>query len=312
LPSVLLLNNSGFEVVAVDDFSQDSSFTVLGVLKCKHKNLRFSSLNQETRYSEKMAQNIALKAARHDWVMVIPPSVNGVDSRWLSTISSRLGNNNEVVVNYSNLKANGRLYNILYRSESFFQQLKSFGFILNGLSFINFEENVAFKKEKYFEAGGFKQKINEPYANLELIINTFINKKKTHIIFSSSTVLRKEIPVNRIHFMELIKKELHVRKHLPFLKKFIIVAERIVTLLFLPVSVLVFLFIPELLLVLVVLLIAYLFAFSLIIKISLDRLNERKLFLSSLIVGMLMPYFKLVYQVYFYYFSRKRKWRSKI
>jgi hypothetical protein len=49
-----------------------------------------------------------------------------------------------------------------------------------------------------------------------------------------------------------------------------------------------------------------------IIKITQNRLNERKIFISSLVYDLLIPYFKYFYRWYFNYRSRKNKWRSKV
>ena len=76
LPRLLSIENSPLEVVAVDDFSQDNSLIVLGVMRSNSKKLKVSSLNQETRNSAKMAQNIALKAATNEWVIKIPVTIS--------------------------------------------------------------------------------------------------------------------------------------------------------------------------------------------------------------------------------------------
>lgn len=312
LPPVLSGLNPGSEVVAVDDYSLDNSLSALGVLRKKHSGLKVSSLNQETRYSEKMAQNIALKAASNDWVMVIPPDLAESSAEWLAIISSKMNDEKEVVVNYSSVKPRRSFFNLLYRNERFFQQLKSFGFILNRLPYINFEENIAFKKEKYFEAGGFGKHIKEHYANFELVMNDFIKKKKTTINYCSDTAIRKEMDVSKTEYFDLLKKEMRIRKNLSFAKRFVHFCEKWLTVLF---SIMVFftivyfwIFWP----IIFTLLLLYIFAFAFIIKTSLKRLNERKLFLSSLGYALIIPIFKWFYQAYFHYSSRgKQKWKSK-
>jgi len=299
------------EVVAVDDFSQDNSLSVVGSFKINCNNLKISSLPQETRYSEKMARNIALKAARHEWAMVIPPEISSTGENWAEVVSSCNGNTKNVVVNYSNLVHTGKFFNRLYRSECFFQQLKSFGFILNGLSFINFEENVAFRKSRYFEAGGFGRKVKEPFANLELVINTFITKNNTEINFTHSTAIKKELPVTYSHFTDLLKKEMHIRNYLPFGKRLVLFFEKILALVFLPFAILLLFLFVDLWPVFFFLLIIYFAAFSFIIKISLKHLNESKLFLSSLVYALIMPYLKLGYQGYLYLHRGNQKWKSK-
>lgn len=311
LPEILKIENATFEVVAVDDFSADNSLSVLGSLKEKSIKLILSSLNQETWFSNKLAQNIALKAAKNEWVMVIPASGFDFDINWLSKISETF-EENHVVINYSNIKNTGEFYNHLFRIESFLQQVKSYGFVLNRLPFVYSEENVAFKKDKYFEMGGFGQKISEPFANLELLINSFIKKKSTEICFIKETVICKSEFVKKADYFELLKKSFRIEKHLLITKRFVLFLEEFTHLLFLPAIIFVIVLLPELWFIIVILLGLIIIARLFIIKTILNRLNERKIFLSSFAYDLLMPYFKLFYRWHFNQRSRKQTWRSKI
>jgi hypothetical protein len=177
---------------------------------------------------------------------------------------------------------------------------------------LSFEENVAFKKEIYFRKGGFGHHIKEYYANFELILNDFIKKKKTHINFGSGTAIRKEMSVSKSDFFELMKKEIRIRKNLTFSKRLILFFEKWLTLLFYFSVLIVIIYFQVLWPVILILVLLYIFTFAFIIKIGLNRLNERKLFLSSLGYALFIPIFKWFYQAYYYYSSRrKQKWKSK-
>ena len=311
LPKILEMENSEFEIVVIDDFSHDSSLTVLGLLREKNKKLIVSSLSQETRFSNKLALNIALKAAKNEWAMVVPVSVSDFETDWLPTITGHL-DKTQILINYSNIKNTGTVFNHLFRIESFLQQVKSNGFVLNGFPFVYSDENVAFKKEKYFEMGGFGQKINEPFANLELLINTFIKKKSTKICFKKESAIHKKELVNKTDYFELLKKSFRIEKHLFFSKRIVLFIEEFTHLLFLPAIILVIVFLTELWFIIGVLISLIIIAHLLIIKIILNRLCERKIFISSLVYGLVIPYFKFFYRWHFNQKSRKQKWRSKV
>lgn len=310
LPKLLKIENADFEVVAVDDFSQDNSLSVLGVMKNGNEKLRVSSLNQETRFSEKLAQNIALKAAQNNWVMVIPASLAGYDENWLATISGMLTQEKEVIINYSNVQHTGRFYNQLYRIEFFLQQLKSAGFTAWGLPFTYTEENVAFRKEKYFEGGGYGQKVKEPYANFELLINSFIRKNKAEVILQKQTSIQKNEPINRNDYFNLLKKGYRIEKYLPPGKRGVLLFDEWTQLLFIPFLILVIVFVTELwpfvLIAIGFKIIMHLF----IIKRVVNHLNERKIFLSSFIYELVMPFYKVIYRWHFNRRSKKQRWRS--
>jgi hypothetical protein len=299
-------------VVVIDDFSQDNSLSVLGTMKSVEKRIHVSSLNQETRYSVKLAQNIALKAAQNEWVLVVPVSVSGFGNEWLLRISERTGQDNTLILNYTNVSDGKGFYRLLYRVESFIQQFKSVGYCKAGLPFVYSEINVAFRKEKYFETGGYGQKVKEPYANLELIINSFIKKKETDISFVAETSVWKDENITRDDYYDLLNKSIRIENYLTFGKRAVLFTDELSKLLFIPVLLLVIVFLPELWLVYTVLSVLLFVLYLLIIKFVLNRLNERKLFLSSLAYDLLAPYFKGYYRWHFRKRSENQKWRSKI
>jgi len=280
LPKILSNELVDFEVVVVDDYSQDDSFLVLGLLKERYKRLKISMLNQETRFSTKLAQNIALKAAQFDWVLTTPITMIDINSRWLSTISKEFVDEKNVVLAYSNVENSKGFFNHLFRIENYCQYQKSVGFILNRIPFVYSDENVAFQKHIYFEMGGYGKKITEPFANLELLINSFIRKKSTTILFNKESSIRKKETINRGDYFELLKKNIRIEKHLSFSKRIVLAFEEFTRLGFLPIAIVVIILLPGFLPVVAGLLGAKFLAYIVIIKISQNRLNERKIFVT--------------------------------
>lgn len=312
LPPLLELQRPDFELVAVDDFSQDNTLSLLGLFRQRYKRLKISSLSQETRFSVKLSQNVALKSAQNDWVMYIPVSMSDPNENWLSGFAEKTGSETgkNLIVGYSTVARGRGFFNLLYRIENFMQQVRSAGYISCAVPFVYSEENIAFRKEKYFELNGYGHKLKEPYANLELIVNSFIKKSGTVLHFCPGSTLRKEEVITKSGYFELLKKSFRIEQHLPLWKRLFLVIDDFTALLFLPALALVLVLFVPLWPLLLVLTGAMLLAHLVIIKISLNRLNERKIFISSLIYGLCMPYFKLFYR---WQFNRKsrQKWKNK-
>ena len=309
---VLSINGVDFEVIVVDDFSQDNSFQVLGMLRGRSDRLKVSTLQQETRFSTKMAQNLALKAASHDWILTVPISYENATFEWVSGISNALDNSKTVVISYCSAQNSGGFINRIYRIESYLSFTKSVGYILNNLPFIYSEENVAFQKKKYFEIGGHGLKISEPYANLELLINFFIRKKHTTILFQSDTAIKKTEDLIWNDYLDILKKSLRIEKHLTGSRKAVLAFDEFTKIVFPPVTIAVFILLFELWPLLSALLFILLTSRLFIIKIMQNRLNERKILLSSLVYELIIPYFKLFYRWYFNNRGQKQKWKVKV
>lgn len=311
LPLILELKNVDFEVVAIDNFSQDNSLSVLGLLNQRYGRLKISMLSQETRYSVKYAQNIALKSASYNWVLISPLALNDINDEWLQSFVQKTSTNNiNLIIGYSTVVPDKGVFNLLYRIENFFQQVKSTGYVCNNIPFVYSEENLAFNKEKYFELGGYAKNIQEPYANMELVVNNFIRKKSTVFNINCAVATRKQVEINKPEYFDLFKKSLRIENYLPFWKKQVLFVDELSQLLFIPLLVAVVLFCFGLFPLIAMLIGLKVIAHVLIIKIMQNRLNERKIFIPSLAYGLIMPYYKLFYRWHFNQSSRKHKWRN--
>lgn len=312
LPGILSASGNLHEVIVVDDFSQDNSLTRLGLLKTVYPQLHLSSLSQETKHSVKLARNIALKAARNSWITAIPLNTRHITDVWFSHMQNSLNKNRSVIVNYNNISPGKGFINLLYRTESFIQQIRSYGFCAAGLPFVYDETNVAFRKEKYFETRGYGLKLKENYANLELILNTFMKNKHMAVCLTSETAVLKAVQASREDCFDLLRKSIRIEKHLSFFKKVTLRIEKLSDGLLIPVFAILFIVVPGLWPFYVIPVFILFTLYLVIIKTILNRLKERKLFLSSLIYAVLGVYFTTAYQTRFNYRNRKRKWKSKI
>ena len=311
LPELLTIGGVDYEIIAVDDFSQDNTYLVLGSFKKQYRRLKISSLNEETRFSLKLSQNIAIKAAAYDWVLPVPVSIIEPKSEWLSSFNEELTENNSVVIGYSTIENNNRFYNRLYRTCNYWHFMKSTGYTLNGFPMTYSDENLAFRKQKYFETGGYGTKIKEPFANLELIINQFIDKKTTSILFSPESVVKKTQEVHLNDSIDLLKKGFRIEKYLSATKQFILLFDDFTQIIFLFLSILIMSLLTDTWIIFTTLIGIKITAHLLIIKISQKRLREPKIFIPSLAYGFIIPFFSLFYRCYFNYRSRKNRWRSK-
>lgn len=305
LPKILASEYPDFEVVVIDDFSQDQTYTLLGLSRKDNAKLRISSLNQETRHSSKQALNIGLKAAQNDWVLILKPSMAEFQPGWLSSFAEKAGEGKNLVIGYSNIETQEGFYNWAFRVESFMQQIQSYAYIKAGRGFIFNEDNICFLKHSYFDLRGFAGAMKEEYADLELLVNKFIKKRHTVLNFSSDGFVKEKRFITAKKYKELTVKANRIFRKLGLWNRFLLFADNITSLLILPLSVVLGLVFPEIIIASGLLVLLKLILHSIIIYKAAKRVNEQKIFVSSLLYELIMPYYKVFSR--WNYFSSLRK-----
>ncbi len=294
-----------FEVVVVDDYSSDRTLEIVGSISEKNSRLRFTSINQETRYSEKISINLGLKAAKSDWVLFLPISTE-VEPEALTTFNDFAAQGNEAVLGYANYLPNQGFTNGLNRLERFTNFLRSAAYSVSGMPLFFYENNVAFKKEVYFRSSGFRGMLQQYYANLELVLNEQIKKVGVCYTPFGKVVLHEKTEMQ--DYVNQIKKEILIRKSCNLKKRLLLLFEDLSKLIFLIsfITLLVIKFEMWLYFLLLFLFPGALMFF--IVKKIVVRLNEEKIFLSSFLYTLVKPLINIYHASAMYIQDRRNKW----
>jgi glycosyltransferase involved in cell wall biosynthesis len=304
LPGWLSMGYPDYEVLVVDDFSEDNSWTTVGLLRLRYPKLKLTGLNQETRYSEKLSRNLGLKAATYDKVVFANPDMLTPDNHWLPGIATAFSEQKEMVVGYTRYSPAKGFFHTLFRVESFFQQIESMAFCRNGLPFVATEENISFDKKAYFDINGFAGKIGEEYLNMEMIFNQVIRRKKNAVLVAGNLTLQKDLVTGKREFWDLFYKSYILKHTIKFRIRTVLLFFNLLKIIYFPFLVGCAVMFPPLWPVLTALFVLLAVIRFIYLKRLQNRLNESGIFLSSLIYGMLIPYFR-IFTNWKYYYKRK-------
>jgi glycosyltransferase involved in cell wall biosynthesis len=304
LPGWLSMGYPDYEVLVVDDFSEDNSWSTVGLLRLKYPKLKLTGLNQETRYSEKLSRNLGLKAATFDKVVFVSPDMTAPDNHWLPGIATAFSAQKEMVIGYTRYPRAKGFFHTLFRVESFFQQMESMAFCRNGLPYVATEENISFDKKEYFDINGFAGKIGEEYLNMEMIFNQVIRRKKNSIMVAGNLTIQKELLAGKREFWDLIHKSYILKHSLKIRIRMVLWFFNLLRILYVPMLAgCAILFLP------IWPVLTFLFVLLAVIRLIYlkrlqNRLSESGIFLSSLLYGMLIPYIR-IFTNWKYYYRRK-------
>jgi poly-beta-1,6-N-acetyl-D-glucosamine synthase len=212
------------------------------------------------------------------------------------------------VVAYSNVERFKGYRNLICRMERFNQFMISGSWTLAGSPFVFNESNVLFKKSLYFETLGFRHKLNRNFANLELIFNENFRKGKVKVTTDPSLALRDHIEDDRGDHIKLIKKGVQIRQSLAWSKKIGLFADDL-TRLAMPILTAILITIhPEYWITMLSLSIIHFILFAIIVKMLINQLNERKIFVSSLVYILIKPILNWWFFWSMYVIHRRNRW----
>ena len=116
LPSVLEQDYPDYEVIVVNDCSEDNSYDVLGKYLMKYPHLRVSTIIKDPKFThnKKFAQFIGIKAAKNDILLFTDADCQPDSDKWIEGMISNFDDNITFVLGYGGYLKEKRISEQIY------------------------------------------------------------------------------------------------------------------------------------------------------------------------------------------------------
>lgn len=290
LPLVLEQEYPTFEVVVVDDCSVDNTDMVLRRLAEKYPHLRTTTIKPDNkfRHGKKLALTVGIKAANHSWLLLTDADCKPASKYWIREMAKNFKAPNQVVLGYGGYSKGRGVLNRLIRFDTFYIAMQYLGFAKFGLPYMGVGRNLAYKKELFFENKGFANHNHMLSGDDDLFVQQVAKKANTCVELSPMAHTRS---VASATFKEWVNQK---RRHLSTSPKYRagvkvwLGLEPFSRLMFWCAGILQLLNQNYLMVVGGIMLFRLLIT-SIILKIAMNRLNERKIFLLSFVYDLFSP-----------------------
>jgi glycosyltransferase involved in cell wall biosynthesis len=213
LPSVLEQEYPDYEVIVVNDCSDDDSYNVLGEYINKYPNLRVSNISKDPKFThnKKFAQFIGIKAAKNEMLLFIDADCRPETGKWLGKMVSHFDDKTDFVLGYGGYFRKKGLLNKYIRYDSMFIAMQYLGMAIRGVPYMGVGRNLAYRRSVFFknttrynvsvEFGKEAHTRSIPSAN----ITELFKQKKRHLTTAVHYKLRDKVlltaePASRILF----------------------------------------------------------------------------------------------------------------
>ena len=185
LPSILNQKYTDFEVVVVNDCSEDETELVLAELKLEFPHLYYTNIPLDRKFShgKKLAVSLGIKAAKHEHMVFTDADCKAESNLWLQEMMEGFTNpSKEIVLGFGGYEKRKGFTNLLVRYDTFFAAIQYLGYALSGKPYMGVGRNLAYKKSLFNKNNGLQSHMHIASGDDDLFISETANKKNTAVV----------------------------------------------------------------------------------------------------------------------------------
>lgn len=192
LPSILEQDYPDFEVIVVNDCSDDATEDILEKYALQYKNLKITTIHKESslRHSKKMALFLGIKAASNELLLLTDADCQPVSSGWISSFASSFTGSTDFVLGYGGYLKEKGLLNRYIRWDAMFIAMQYAGMAIAGFPYMGVGRNLAYRKSSFLKNKGFGPNLYLQSGDDDLFVNLLADKKNTRVNLAPESFTR--------------------------------------------------------------------------------------------------------------------------
>lgn len=183
LPGILEQQYPNFQVVVVNDCSDDETKWILKDFSVQYPHLKIVEIKEhiQLKHSKKFALTMGIKAASHDCLLMTDADCQPNSPFWLDQMASSLRDEKEIVLGYSPYFKFPGFLNKLIRFETTHTAMSYFSYALNKNAYMGVGRNLAYSKTLFFKGKGFNAHMHIKSGDDDLFVNSNATRKNVQI-----------------------------------------------------------------------------------------------------------------------------------
>jgi len=182
LPLVLEQDYPEFEVIVINDRSEDETDTVILEFKKKYKHLKSTFINNNGKltHGKKLAITLGVKASAYDYVVLTDADCKPISNQWIKEMVQGFSST-DIVLGYGPYFEEKSFLNKMIRFDTLFIALQYMTFAKAGVPYMGIGRNLAYKKDLFIQNKGLVSHAHIRSGDDDLFINEVANSKNTSL-----------------------------------------------------------------------------------------------------------------------------------
>jgi cellulose synthase/poly-beta-1,6-N-acetylglucosamine synthase-like glycosyltransferase len=191
VPMLLAQNHPEFELIVVNDRSNDGTYDWLLEETKKHARLKMVHVNFKPEHvnGKKFALTLGIKAARYDWVLLTDADCRPASNEWIHQMAGTFTEKNSLVLGYSPYSIKPGLLNAFIRFETHLTAIQYFSFAQIGFPYMGVGRNMAYRKNLFLNNKGFNKHLGVTGGDDDLFVNALALKEGVTMMISPATIM---------------------------------------------------------------------------------------------------------------------------
>jgi cellulose synthase/poly-beta-1,6-N-acetylglucosamine synthase-like glycosyltransferase len=192
LPSILTQNHPDYEVIIVDDQSNDDTFQVIQDFQKNHSHLKYFKIDNYKKSSKKNALSCGIRVAKNENLVFTDADCKPKTNQWLSELQGYFGRKDTIILGYSPYSKEKSWLNNLIRFETFQTAVNYFGMAKMGQAYMGVGRNLAYTKTIFNSLGQFNSHQKIASGDDDLFINEASGRFPIHCCINPKTFVESK------------------------------------------------------------------------------------------------------------------------
>lgn len=183
IPSLLSQDYPNFEIVVVNDCSDDDTGAYLEDLERKESRIKPVQLRQHLNFfnGKKFPLSMGIKSASYDLLVLTDPDCHPTSNQWLRSVVGCYGDDTELVIGYAPYIRTKGLFNLLIRFNAVQQALMYLSAALAGKPYMGIGKNLSYRQRLFFRRKGFTSHYTMEAGDDDLFVDQAATRKNTGV-----------------------------------------------------------------------------------------------------------------------------------
>lgn len=191
LPALLMQDYPTYEVIVVDDSSEDNTRAVIERYMQIDKRVKMTFVPKNARVgsNKKLALTLGAKAAQYDYLLLTDADCRPESEHWISEMMRGFASEDtDVVLGFGAYFCEKKAVNRLIQFDTLFNGLHYLGAAVCGHPYMGVGRNLAYRKSAFFASGGFSRLMTVRAGDDDLLVNRMANGHNTRVVCSRESI----------------------------------------------------------------------------------------------------------------------------